>query len=203
MERPSNADNEGSQSAEEPILWQAHTDRVTKAARQIAKALKLPDELQEAIRLAAQFHDLGKKREVWQRSIGNPNPKNWLAKSGRKMKAVELTDYRYEFGSVLDLQNEPEFQKQSEDQKSLILHLIAASHGRGRPHFPRNEAFDPKASARLWNEASQEVPGRFVRLQRKYGRWGLAYLEALLRAADYAASVNPSTLVEEQQKELS
>jgi len=37
-----------------------------------------------------------------------------------------------------------------------------------------------------------EVPQRFPRLQRKYGRWGLAYLESLLRAADYAASANPS-----------
>ena len=32
------------------------------------------------------------------------------------------------------------------------------------------------------------TPRRFARLQRKYGRWGLAYLESLVRAADYAAS---------------
>jgi len=34
-----------------------------------------------------------------------------------------------------------------------------------------------------------EIPRRFARLQRAHGRWGLAYLESLLRAADYAASV--------------
>jgi CRISPR-associated endonuclease/helicase Cas3 len=32
------------------------------------------------------------------------------------------------------------------------------------------------------------VPRHFARLQRQFGRWGLAYLESLLRAADYAAS---------------
>jgi CRISPR-associated endonuclease/helicase Cas3 len=41
-----------------------------------------------------------------------------------------------------------------------------------------------------------EVPRRFARLQRKYGRWGLAYLESLLRAADYAASSQPSQFME-------
>ena len=40
-----------------------------------------------------------------------------------------------------------------------------------------------------------EVPRRFARLQRKYGRWGLAYLESLLRAADWAASAEPSEFV--------
>jgi len=35
-------------------------------------------------------------------------------------------------------------------------------------------------------------------LQRRYGRWGLAYLESLLRAADYDASAKPSRFVEDQ-----
>ena len=48
-------------------------------------------------------------------------------------------------------------------------------------------------------EIAAEVPQRFARLQRKYGRWGLAYLESLLRAADWAASANPSEFVEDNQ----
>ena len=43
-----------------------------------------------------------------------------------------------------------------------------------------------------------EIPRRFARLQRTYGRWGLAYLESLLRAADYAASAHPSQTVEDE-----
>ena len=34
---------------------------------------------------------------------------------------------------------------------------------------------------------------RYARLQSKYGRWGLAYLESLLRAADTAASAGLET----------
>ena len=38
------------------------------------------------------------------------------------------------------------------------------------------------------DEVAREVPRRFARLQRRYGRWGLAWLESLVRAADALAS---------------
>ena len=63
--------------------------------------------------------------------------------------------------------------------------------------FPTDEAFDPEPKGRDVAEVAREVPQRFARLQRKYGRWGLAYLESLLRAADYAASANPSEFMKE------
>jgi CRISPR-associated endonuclease/helicase Cas3 len=198
FERPGNADNEGSKSGQEHIPWQDHTDDVARNATQIARALKLPSELREALRLAAKFHDLGKKREIWQRSIGNPEPKNWLAKSGRTMKPVDLTDYRHEFGSLLDIQGEDEFQIQPDEVKDLILHLIAAHHGWARPHF-EPAAYDPPPTTTASNEEmAVEVIRRFGRLQQRFGRWGLAYLESLLRAADYAASANPSAALKEK-----
>jgi CRISPR-associated endonuclease/helicase Cas3 len=70
-------------------------------------------------------------------------------------------------------------------------------HGFGRPHFPEEHAFDPEPKGASPEQIAAEVPRRFGRLQRKYGRWGLAYLESLLRAADYAASANPSEFVED------
>jgi len=165
--------------------------------------------LHEAIKVAARFHDLGKRREVWQRSIGNPNPTDWHAKSGRDSVSGKLwkprdicPDYRHEFGSLLDVQKEPEFQKLSPAMKDLVLHLIAAGHGRARPHFPLDEAFDP-TPGRTQSDADRlacEVPRRFARLQRRYGRWGLAYLESLLRAADWAASAEPSEFVTETKE---
>lgn len=202
FERPGQADDEGSRSAKKPIRWHEHTDDVTKNAALIVQALGLPIELQTAVKLAAKFHDLGKKRELWQRSIGNPSPKSWLAKSGRDesgklMKPIDLTDYRHEFGSLLDLQEEREFQALTGDSQELVLHLIAAHHGRARPHFPVDEAFDPEPNGKDVSAIAAKVPQRFARLQRRFGRWGLAYLESLLRAADYAASANPSEFLED------
>jgi CRISPR-associated endonuclease/helicase Cas3 len=78
------------------------------------------------------------------------------------------------------------------------LHLIAVHHGRARPHFLLEEGFDPERPLPDVNRVATEVPQRFARLQRRYGRWGLAYLESLLRAADYAASVRPSRTLEDE-----
>jgi len=123
---------------------------VVAKTRAIADKLGLSEDLKTALCLGAKFHDLGKKRELWQRSIGNPNPSNWDARSGRDpqtgrlWKPLEITDYRHEFGSLLDVENEPEFQELGDDLKDLVLHLVAAHHGRARPHFPPDEAFDPR-----------------------------------------------------------
>jgi CRISPR-associated endonuclease/helicase Cas3 len=199
--RPNSADDDGSKSAKEPITWDHHTKDVTCNATRIADALfRDQSDLHTALVLAAKFHDLGKMRVVWQRSIGNPNPTNWHAKSGRDPKTrrvwkpLELTDYRHEFGSLLDLVSEQEFQalKDRPEVRDLILHLVAVHHGYGRPHFPADKVFDPKYAEAAASDVAREVPRRFARLQRKYGRWGLAYLESLLRAADYAASAVPS-----------
>ena len=191
--RPKAADDDGSKMAEIPIRWQHHTKDVEARAKRFADLLlkDYPD-LQQALVLAAGFHDLGKQRIKWQRSIGNPKPEDWYAKSGKGWKSTETSDYRHEFGSLLDVEDKPEFQNLSDDQKELVRHLLATHHGRGRPHFPPEEAFDHEPKGRNVAVIASKVPQRFARLQRKYGRWGLAYLESLLRAADHAASAAPS-----------
>ena len=73
--------------------------------------------------------------------------------------------------------------------RELVLYLIGVHHGFGRPLFP------------VWEEASPDIPSgwelaridsgwvdRFWSLNRKYGYWGLAYLEGILRRADCMAS---------------
>lgn len=74
-----------------------------------------------------------------------------------------------------------------------MLHVIAAHHGRGRPHFAAEEALDDLHPSETTREQSVEVVRRFARRQRRFGRWGLAYLESLVRAADYAASAEADT----------
>jgi CRISPR-associated endonuclease/helicase Cas3 len=203
--KPRSADDDLSKTCTTPIKWQHHTDDVTERTQEIIKTLNLPGELPNAMLLAAKFHDLGKRRDVWQRSIGNPNPANWHAKSGKPWKPSDICpDYRHEFGSLLDVEDEPEFKKLiDKDMQDLVLHLIAAHHGRGRPHFPLDEVLEPEPKGKDVTKIASEVPQRFARLQRKYGRWGLAYLESLLRAADYAASADPSEAIPKQLEEKS
>jgi CRISPR-associated endonuclease/helicase Cas3 len=90
--------------------------------------------------------------------------------------------------------------------KDLVLHLIAAHHGWARPFAPvviDDEYTDVNlatAGVRLrWSKQERAglapphrvgsgVGDRFWRLTRKLGWWGLAYVEAVFRLADWAAS---------------
>lgn len=196
FELPKSADADGSKTAREPVWLVDHIGDVSRNADAIVTKLNVPADIAEAVCVAARFHDLGKRRKIWQRSIGNLNPEQWLAKSGARMKPIDhLTSYRHEFGSLLDIEAEPDFQSLNDHAKELALHLIATHHGRGRPHFPEEEAFDPEPNGKDVIATAVETPRRFARLQRQYGRWGLAYIESLLRAADYGASARPSKFV--------
>ncbi len=187
--RPRSADDEGSRTAPEQQELRPHLRCAGDFAEVIVTKLGLPEPEARAVRLAAQWHDLGKDRRIWQHAIGNREyPQKVLAKSGGKMSPLDLNNYRHEFGSLIDIQEVPEFQNLDEPTRDLVLHLIAAHHGRARPHFPGDEVIDPERPYSTVTEVARAVPQRFARLQRKYGRWGLAYLESLLRAADIMAS---------------
>lgn len=196
--RPWEADDDGSErtAGKWPVAWQVHTDDVVGHAHRLADAL-LTGREREALILAAHLHDLGKCRAMWQAGIGNRGyPGVAWAKSGSRRGGF-LHDYRHEFGSLLDAAGTAAFRDLTDgDTKDLVLHLIATHHGRGRPHFPADEAFEPEPRGRDVEAVATEVPRRFARLQRKYGRWGLAYLESLLRAADSIASACPSEFME-------
>ncbi len=97
------------------------------------------------------------------------------------------TKYRHEFGSLIDMAKTEEFRALPPEMQDLVLHVVAAHHGRARPHFTGEEAFDLENAAE-GAAIAPEVPRRYARLQRRYGRWGLAYLESLVRAADAQAS---------------
>lgn len=177
-----------------------HTSYIEGYARQIAKALKLDSGLEKALVTAAWWHDQGKARRIWQYFARNPDPTNLsLAKSKEYRHPRVLGGYRHEFGSLLQaardnaLLNHPE--------RDLILHLIAAHHGWARPHFDIS-AWDHNYTTRDNEQAAAEVMRRFGRLQERFGRWGLAWLESLLRCADIAASKqSPEALGLIQSKE--
>ncbi len=90
--------------------------------------------------------------------------------------------------------------------RDLVLHLVAGHHGYGRPFAPVCTDDKPPAVAgalggvRIELAADERralppphrldsaVPERFWRLTRRHGWWGLAYLEAVLRLADWYGS---------------
>jgi CRISPR-associated endonuclease/helicase Cas3 len=189
LEAPRSAGAESLRSADESIPIAEHSADVEGHARAIVQKLTLPASLAHCVILAARLHDFGKRRLYWQRGIGNMDETRWLAKAGPELTPRLLSEpYRHEFGSLLDAENEAEFHKLPPDEQDLVLHLIAAHHGRARPYFPADESFDPDVAFNESQRIAAEIPRRFSRLQRRYGRWGLAYLESFLRAADYAAS---------------
>jgi CRISPR-associated endonuclease/helicase Cas3 len=74
----------------------------------------------------------------------------------------------------------------SPERQELVKHLVSSHHGWARPTLPvvGIEAIAPSKLVDL----QREVAERFAMLQETWGPWGLAWWEALLRAADGIAS---------------
>lgn len=164
-----------------------HTRRTVCIIRRIADALGLDETLTDALATAAECHDRGKDRPVWQRYACNPDPGTPRAKSRKYLHPRVLGGYRHEFGSLLDATADE--QSREHPHRDLILHLIAAHHGWARPHFEPHAA-DSEATTQANHEAAVQAMRRFGQLQKRYGRWGLAWLESLLRCADGLASAD-------------
>lgn len=162
-----------------------HTKLIKRHMRDICDRLSLPTEIVSALVLAAEWHDKGKDRDIWQRFASNRDGDNVLAKSRNYCHPNVLAGYRHELGSLLDaLKDESVI---AHPESDLILHLVASHHGNARPSF-RVQAFDRTAITKTNETANFEAMRRFARLQRRFGRWGLAWLEALLHSADVMAS---------------
>ena len=153
-----------------------HLDDVTGEAERLATLL-VP-ELKMEFGSAAKAHDLGKKRPLWQRWMGMSRSGVEVAKSVGVPSPLRMGGYRHELGSLLDMAEASE----------LASHLVAAHHGRARPHF-EEQAIDVNHVTRSRVEM-KACPERFGRLTDRYGPWGLAYLETILKAADATASRN-------------
>ncbi|MGE0159834.1 MAG: type I-U CRISPR-associated helicase/endonuclease Cas3 [Gemmatimonadales bacterium] len=175
------ADDDGSRNSRRELLLDVHLQHAEAWATRLSQCLDLPEPERGALALAARAHDLGKGRRVWQRCIRRFQAPP-LAKG--PMQPSELGHYRHELGSLHD----GDFSGLSDDAKDLALHAVAAHHGRARPHFPTVECFDPEVRDDVIAAIVREVPIRFDRLQRRYGRWGLAWLESILRVADVLGS---------------
>ena len=160
-----------------------HVQQVVERVHELAKRLLPEDEDEtEALTIAARLDDDGKAADRWQHAMNAPRDDRPYAKTRGGGNWRLLEGYRHEFGSLLkaeraDLPN---------GTRDLILHLIAAHHGNARPII--NSAGCEDGPPSLLESRAGDAALRFARLQKRYGPWGLAWREAILRAADQSAS---------------
>ena len=203
------------------ISLDAHLRRCLERADRHAISMRLPDDVAAAMRLAAGLHDIGKADLRFQSLLRGGVPVSPsqlpLAKSSAngndrasRLRARVLSGYperaRHELQSVAMLESTGAMEGVDWD---LLLHLVASHHGFCRPFAPVSEDAEPVEvsfqhySARSDHElfsASSGVSQRFWRLIRRYGWWGLAWLETLLRLADHRVSELEEKTSESEQE---
>jgi CRISPR-associated endonuclease/helicase Cas3 len=179
------AATEEGRSLTNPQRLDDHQSLAEACARRLSKALGLDDGLADVLALAARLHDEGKRAERWQRAFHAPKD-GVYAKTEGPIDYRLLDGYRHELGTLLRIEQDKRIQKLPEEHRDLVLHLIAAHHGFARPVIGTRGCEDAPPSG--LEEKSAEIALRFARLQDRWGPWGLAWWEALLRAADQQAS---------------
>lgn len=186
------AQSEDARSVSWPQGLAEHQSLTERKARQIAEGVGLSPQAAEALAVAAFLHDEGKRSPRWQRAFkatrdaAGPDLGGPLAKTRGPIDLALLDGYRHEFGSLPLAAAHPRFQALPPEWRELVLHLIAAHHGRARPLIETRGCEDAPPSALV--QRARDVALRFARLQSRWGPWGLAWWEALLRAADQQAS---------------
>lgn len=172
---------------------QEHQEWARERARSIGQQLGLGKPYLEMLGLAARLHDEGKAAPRWQRAFNAPAG-DVYAKTPHRPNQTILDGYRHELQSYLHALVNPEVAALPAEARDLALHLIASHHGFARPTIATDGCEGRPPSALL--EDARAVAVRFDRLQRRWGPWGLAWWESLLRAADVQASRDNERVVD-------
>lgn len=182
-----NAANEEERAeADRPQQLDEHQSWTEDCARQIAQRLGIETERANLLALAARLHDEGKRATRWQRAFKAPIDGRPYAKTRGPIDFDLLDGYRHELGSLPYVEAHNDFKALATDDQDFVLHLIAAHHGFARPLIGTSGCDDAPPS--IVEERARTVALRFSRLSRRWGPWGLAWWEALLRSADQTAS---------------
>jgi CRISPR-associated endonuclease/helicase Cas3 len=110
-----------------------HQSWAERHARALASRLGLPQDWSNVLALAARLHDEGKRAQRWQEAFNAPAAGGPYAKTRGPIRPHRLEGYRHEFGSLPYAEADPALNELPQDQRDLVLHLIAAHHGHARP----------------------------------------------------------------------
>ncbi len=180
-----------------------HNKGVGQRARRLARAVGLPESYCTMLGRSGATHDIGKADPRFQRLLRGTSTNGGseiLAKGLRSSKVRKNeSSERHEAYSVAVLNHYPVLLDGIEDA-DLATYLVGSHHGRGRPWMPDREdegtAFVLEfEGTKLTYDGTPQLgalragwPSLYWRLVQRYGPWGLAYLEAILRLADHLQS---------------
>lgn len=205
-------EDDESSAAPRQVSLPVHSRGVRDFAESFARSAGLPSAVVEDISLAAYLHDAGKAEPTFQTWLyggdelaaagGEP-----LAKSGRlrldrasRERARLPSQARHEVASLYFALAHPLLAEANDPE--LVLWLVGTHHGWGRPFFPPVDWPPPgsRFEADLGDGAVESIRSldagellarwvmTFERVHNRYGHWGLARLEAVLRLADHRRS---------------
>ncbi len=211
---PSDEDDELSLSlgGEDPSSLDGHGAHTAQETCRVATALGLPDTLSRVVVNAARWHDIGKADQRFQRWLDpGREPNDALrAKSGQPRSGWATN--RVRAGWPRGGRHEELSRRLIEkwlanyghglkpEEAELLQHLVVSHHGQGRPLVPPvadttcgssltyelkglRVKVSPDLASSDWNQ-----PTRFASLNARYGPWGLALLETIVRQSDWIAS---------------
>lgn len=179
---------DGKQDRTGTVTLDDHLTGVKEIAEEFSRKSGLSEDDAAAVRIAAKFHDIGKREKIMQAVLHGTTQErvegmDVIAKSAGPTDRQEMREcrrlagmpdgYRHEWHSVMSAREENEVKNAADSD--LVLWLIGTHHGYGRPVFPAaswTDGIDP-----WWCSLA-------VRVYRRHGPWKLAYLEAVLRLAD-------------------
>lgn len=211
MSEATTENDQTSHSSLRPVLLAIHSKGVSGLARSFAEKSGVPEPVVADLELAGFLHDAGKAHLAFKMWLYGGDELAAaagaaLAKSGRRhlppwaRRVARLPrGARHEVASLAFAEAHPRLQEANDPE--LVLWLIGTHHGWGRPFFPATDwptggdAFSAdlgdgmvKATVRPLSELTARWLDLRDDLTARYGPWGLARLEAILRLADHRRS---------------